>query len=348
MVRVQGSTNFSPLISSLRPVGQVELGDFFIDKFEVSNKQFKEFVDKGEYQKTNVWLYPFIKSGTTLSWEKAISQFRDQTGQPGPAMWSNGSYPSGQADFPVTGVSWYEAAAYAQFSGKRLPTIFHWYRAAGTDDYGPVIFNSPQIVPLSNFDKQGLAPVGKYPGMSSWGAYDMAGNADEWCWNESASRKRYTLGGGWDSPAYKFFEPDEADPFDRPPTLGFRCMKDLSQSGISKVAFDPVARQFRDYTKEKPVSDEVFQVLRSSFSYDKTAPLDPIVEPVPDGSELWKKERITFKAAYGEERVPAYLFLPKKISPPYQTLIYFPGVGAFGPRSSKTNLASMNTIAPLL
>ncbi|MBI2947489.1 MAG: hypothetical protein HYY23_07575 [Verrucomicrobia bacterium] len=120
-------------------------------------------------------------------------------------------------------------------------------------------------------------------------------------------------------------------------------MKELSQSESAKVAFDPVTRQYRDYKSEKPVSDEVFDVFKRLYGYDKTAPLNPIVESVQD-SELWKKEKIT----YGDERVPAYLFLPKKTSPPYQTLIFFPGVSAFWPRPSEPNLLYMDFIAPLL
>ncbi len=64
--------------------------------------------------------------------------------RPGPASWEVGDYPKGQDDYPVAGVSWYEAAAYAEFVGKRLPTIYHWDRAAFT-------YASPEIVPLCNF-----------------------------------------------------------------------------------------------------------------------------------------------------------------------------------------------------
>ena len=47
----------------------------------------------------------------------------------GPATWELGTFPDGQADYPVGGVSWYEAAAYAEFADKRLPTVFHWRQA---------------------------------------------------------------------------------------------------------------------------------------------------------------------------------------------------------------------------
>ena len=78
----------------------------------------------------------------------------------------------------------------------------------------------------------------------------------------------------------------------------------------------------RDYAAEKPVSDEVFRIYRGFYSYDKTE-LKPTVDAVEE-SEHWRHEKVSFDAAYGGERVPAHLFLPKNASPPYQTVVYFP------------------------
>ena len=90
-----------------------------------------------------------------------MTRFRDRTGRPGPATWALGEYPDGRADYPVTGVSWYEADAYASFAGKSLPTLYHWKLAAGHQF-------SQDIVPLSNFSGRDLAPVGAFKGMGSW------------------------------------------------------------------------------------------------------------------------------------------------------------------------------------
>ena len=102
-----------------------------MDRYEVTNRQFKAFVDGGGYGKREYWKQPFVGTGREISWEEAQAQFRDATGRPGPASWELGSFPEGREDFPVDGVSWYEAAAYAEFAGKSLPTVYHWYRAAG-------------------------------------------------------------------------------------------------------------------------------------------------------------------------------------------------------------------------
>ena len=101
---------------------------FWMDRFEVTNRQFKAFVDAGGYSNRAYWQVPVVENGRELSWEVAIARFRDRTGRPGPSTWELGSFPQGQADFPVSGVSWYEAAAYAAFAGKALPTAFQWRR----------------------------------------------------------------------------------------------------------------------------------------------------------------------------------------------------------------------------
>jgi hypothetical protein len=86
-----------------------------------------------------------------------------------------------------------------------------------------------------------------------------------------------------------------------------------------EVAINPVTLQAQDFSREKPVSDALFRVYKSLYSYDKT-PLHAAVESAEE-TEDWKREKITFAAAYGNERVIAYLFLPKKSQPPFQTVV---------------------------
>lgn len=69
------------------------------------------------------WKNRFIDDGTVLTWNEALARFRDATGQPGPAKWRNGTFAEGEADFPVMGVSWFEAAAYAEFAGNGCPPL---------------------------------------------------------------------------------------------------------------------------------------------------------------------------------------------------------------------------------
>ena len=305
-------------------VPPILLGDYWVDQYEVTNREFKDFVDHGAYRKQEYWKQEFRQNGRTLSWAQAMALFRDRTGRLGPATWELGDYPRGQEDFPVSGVSWYEAAAYAEFAGKSLPTIYHWATAASP-------WASASIMPASNFGGQGPARVGSFRGMSWFGAYDMAGNVKEWCWNEAGSGRRYILGGAWDEPLYMFNDGDARSPFERAPNFGFRCAKYASAAMVGKAS-DPVTLQVRDFNREKPVSDALFRVYKSLYSYDKT-PLHAVVESVEETDD-WKREKVTFAAAYGNERLIAYLFLPKKSKPPFQAVVYFPGSETIDIRSS--------------
>ena len=305
----------------------VQLQDYLMDKYEVTNREFKKFVDSGGYRKREYWKAAFVKDGHVLSWDEAMKEFRDRTGRPGPATWEMGDYPKGQDDFPVSGVSWYEAGAYAEFAGKSLPTVYHWYKAADVS-----IFSDS--VKFSNFLGSGPVRVGSLGGINPYGTYDMAGNIKEWCWNRSGDR-RYLLGGGWNEPVYMFVDEDAQSPFDRLPTYGFRCVKSLVSGGATaEVLTRPIERLTRDYSKEKPVADPVFEIYKRFFTYDKTD-LKPQVESVDESSEYWRRERVTFNAAYGNERILANLFLPKNVAPPYPTIIYYPHAGAYEERSSE-------------
>ncbi len=83
------------------------------------------------------------------------------------------------------------------------------------------------------------------------------------------------------------------------------------------------------------MSDDAFRLFLRQFQYDKT-PLNARVESVDrTSSEDWIKETITFDAAYGSERMRAYLYLPTRGQAPYQTVVTFPGDGGFGIRSSE-------------
>lgn len=298
---------------------------YLIDKYEVTNRQYKEFVDQGGYQNRAWWKQRLVQDGRELTWEEAMRLFRDATGRPGPATWEGGAYPTGQEQYPVRGVSWHEAAAYAEFAGKSLPSLYQWHKAA-------LVWLAPLIIPLSNFGGAGPVPVGRSQGLGRFGTYDMAGNVREWCWNEAQEGTRYILGGAWDEERFSFAELDRRPPFDRSANNGFRCVRYSGKLAEHFTA--PRIQQTRDYTGEKPVPDEVFEIYRSMYLYERSG-LDSKVEAVDESSEAWRKEKVTFRAAYGNERMAAYLFLPKSAQPPYQTVVFMPWASAnFTPSSA--------------
>jgi formylglycine-generating enzyme required for sulfatase activity len=296
---------------------------FEIDRYEVTNREFKAFVDGGGYRNRDRWTVPFVQNGHHRSWEEAMAQFVDPTGRPGPATWEAGSYPPGQEDYPVSGVSWYEAAAYAAFVGKSLPTIDHWLRASNLEAVGSDL---RFLVGLSNLAATHPQRVGASGAVNTVGLYDVVGNVREWAWNEIGGR-RYILGSGWTDKAEGLVPRDNLDPFDRSIINGFRCVRYADQvRALQEFGGPRSAERFPDYYKITPVSDEVFDVYKGLYAYDRK-PLNPVVESVAEASDLWRREKVRFKAPYGEEDIIVYLFLPKQGKPPYQTIVYM-GDGA--------------------
>ena len=165
-----------------KPVHTVYVDAFYMDKYEVTNAQFKAFVDANP------------------QWQKALIS-RDYHDGNYLYYWNGNIYPQGMGNYPVVGVSWYAAMAYAQWKGKRLPTEAEWEKAARGGlvgkkyPWGNVAPNGTQC----NFADKNLsenwsdenaddgyyhaAPIGSYP-PNSYGLYDMAGNVWEWCLDE--------------------------------------------------------------------------------------------------------------------------------------------------------------------
>ena len=327
MVRIAGGSYRAFLVGSDN-AEPVTLKEWQLDRFETTNRQYKAFVDAGGYRDATWWEAPFKDGDRTIPFAEAMARFKDKTGRPGPATWEGGDFPSGQGDYPVGGVSWYEAAAYAKFAGKSLPTIFHWARAA-------TVNFSRFVVPISNLEGKGPLPVGTLRGVTSGGASDMAGNVREWCANDAGQGQRFILGGGWSDPTYAFVDAYAAPPLDRAAINGIRlALYDAADTNLAR-AHQPVPRAFTDYAKVTTVTDAVFAGYRQQFDYD-AIPLDAKVELRDTTPEQWNLERVSFTAAYGGERMSAWLHLPKKGKGPFQAVVYYPGSGVIFQRSSAT------------
>jgi predicted Ser/Thr protein kinase len=324
MVRVAGGSSRVVLLG-LQHLPTIAVPDFLIDRYEVTNRQFQAFVDAGGYHKPEYWKTRFVKEGRVLDWNEAMTKLRDKTGRPGPAAWELSEYPPGQADLPVTGVSWYEAAAYAGYLHRSLPDVYQWSRAAG-------VMMSAEMIPYSNFSGKSLLPRSASQALSPTGIFDAIGNAKEWGWNPSGEG-RLILGGGYDEPVYMFNSWDAKPPFERGASFGFRLVQALPGQEEPKSAAAPVSTAFRDYRTERPVSQAVFEIYRSMYAYDKTS-LKPKVESVEEKAG-WHEERVSYDAGYSGERLFAYFFLPRHRSPPYQTVVVLGGSEMFQQRSSR-------------
>ena len=319
MVPVEGGV-WADSLAFLGWVGPYTLPPFFVDRLEVTNRQYQEFVDQGGYKNRQYWTQPFVRDGRELSWDDAMVLFRDSTGRPGPATWEAGHFPAGTGDFPVSGVSWFEAAAYAAFADKSLPVLAQSYRLAppSADRY---------VVPMSNLSGR-LTRAGGYDGLGPYGTSDLIGNVREWSSNATADGLRFLLGRQASS-----YGPEALSPFDRSPLNGFRCVRNDAPLPTAAAAPRPLLK--RNFAAARPASDDAFRILRSLYAYDKR-PLNAQVENVPSADADWTEQKITMDAAYGRERLTAFLFLPVHATRPLQTIVFFPSARVNFLRSSAT------------
>ncbi|MBA2734036.1 MAG: SUMF1/EgtB/PvdO family nonheme iron enzyme, partial [Acidobacteria bacterium] len=339
------------LVGWARPTEtRVRLDDYYIDKYEVSNQEYKEFINTGGYLKKQYWQHPFVKEGKTLLWEEAMKEFKDHTGLQGPRGWSNQNFPEGKAEYPVTDITWYEAAAYAAFRGKQLPTIFQWEKAARNGNVGALGNNMPwglfypgdALDYRANFNNNGTLPVSSSEfGMSPFGGYNMAGNASEWCFNET-SQGFVATGGAWGDPSYTFAQYGTFPGFYSSNKIGFRLsLNSAGATGDQGAARIEIKQEIPVYAVSSEAS---FNIWLNSYHYDKT-PLDPQIVEVQETPE-WRREKITFNGADGERAI-AYLYLPKNFPRPLQVIHIAPAGDVESGRRSLS--ASMeDRLAPII
>lgn len=305
----------------------VDLDHFLIDRNEVSNRDFEAFVRAGGYRKAELWKHPFVDGGKTLSFTSAMGRFRDTTGLPGPRHWVRGAPPPGLENHPVTNVTWYEAAAFAEWKGKKLPTIYQWERAArdpavsaiGSAFPWGLVTQGEDVTHRANFQGEGTVPVDSMPfGISPWGAHHMAGNVAEWCRNPK--EPGFTVrGGAWSDLVYAFGETGAFPPFYSSPSLGFRCVKESGSGGTDQGGFPlPLSQRIPEF---QPVSDEEFAEIRRRYEYEQEPLHARVVERIEEPA--WTIERVEYRS--GGETVPAYLYLPKGFQAPHQVVQFSPG-----------------------
>ena len=245
-----------------------EVPPFLIDRHETTNAEYKEFVDAGGYERPSWWDFDIKRNGQPLSFDEAMRLFVDATGRAGPADWELGNFPDGKANYPVAGISWYEAAAYARFREKSLPTPHHFVKAA-FQELEIASSLAALTAPLSNLGTAGPAPVEQFQGVGPFGTYDLFGNVREWLQNPGPGGG-WVMGGSWEDPSYSFASVAPVPLLERSRLNGIRLIKYLSEPANGtelRAAIDMSSRSRRDLTKLEPVTDQVYESLARQFSY---------------------------------------------------------------------------------
>ena len=216
-----------PWYADEAPERRVNTKSYYIDKYEVTNRQYYIFCQATDHKP--------------------------------PRTWGGPRYPDGQGDYPVTRINFYDAAAYAQWVGKRLPTEAEWEKAArgvygALFPWGNKFDPKAANISLSNKRKSNPRPVGSFPrGVSPYGVHDMIGNVWEWVWDyylpypgndyrHPDFGEKYVIVRGLSHMGVGHFPRDEygkvvalmarasyrekLHPFARKDDVGFRCVKD--------------------------------------------------------------------------------------------------------------------------
>jgi serine/threonine protein kinase/formylglycine-generating enzyme required for sulfatase activity len=321
------------LVSADAPVGaSADLGGFFIDRFEVTNAEYREFVRAGGYSNRALWTLPMRAEGRLLTEEETSTLLSDRTGLPGPRTWTGQQFAEGTHRHPVSSITYHEAAAYCAWKGRSLPTLFEWEKAARGGAFTHlegVVFPWGLVEPgravdqRANFGGSGLVEVDAHPlGLSPYGAYAMAGNVREWTANP-AGAGFIAMGGSWQDPPYVFSSISTFDALFASPALGFRCVHRLSSAGAHGAGSIELTRRSPSY---EPVNEATYRSFLAHYRYDPVDPEPEMLERVE--AEDWTRLTVRFKGVGGDP-ILSYLYLPKGATPPYQTMVYIPGGGAF-------------------
>jgi len=197
--------------SEENPLRTFNVSAFYIDKYEVSNANYKKCVASGNCTMPSLIIdYPPTIHEDGKNWYKDITK----------------------DNYPVVGLTWKQATEYCAWAGKRLPTAAEWEKAARGTDGRLYPWGNVWDGKKANWDDKGkidgftkIAPVGSFPdGASPCGAMDMAGNVRELVDN------LILKGGSWYSNPVSLRSGDPGDEYqvERDDDMGFRCKKNIA------------------------------------------------------------------------------------------------------------------------
>ena len=308
----------------------IDLNSFSISKNEATNKEFQKFVDAGGYENPKYWDFPFQVGNKIYDFNSSIKLFVDRYGKYGPSNWSYSKFPRGLGNHPVTGISWFEARAFAKFSNLSLPNVYQWLYASGIPENWSVVDMS--VTKDSNYNSSQTREVSNKNGSYNE-LNNIGGNVKEWSLNPNGDKKeKYSiLGGSYKEASYTFNNYYSLSPFDRSIGNGIRLSKNLTL-GQSKLDNDIIPDFQRNFDKIDNISDEVFEVYKSQFDYN--SPLVSSTTNIDNFQEGYSAQRFEIETAYeSDEKLHGYIVFSNKFKNKYDPVIVFPNAGSIGTNS---------------
>lgn len=294
---------------------------FWMDRHEVSNEDYLEFVKAGAYERPEFWTsVSFLFNGEELPFESAMKRFVDRTGNPGPASWSDGCFAPGMEKYPVSGVSFLEAASYASYRGKSLPTPEQWHHAASA-------LTSAGMVARNNFASDGPERCGANSGIGRFNIQDLGGNVREWCGTSDIQGNSYILGGSWKSPPFALHSNITANQWDRSEVNGIRCCRSIRE-GKRKESGKASVVTYTFPTEENPkYSRPSLTELGHLHDYDRDIPTDPTGNQIQNAtfaSAGMSHTIAQIASAHQSSRYNLHLLGPTQHQRPLRCLIVLP------------------------
>ncbi|MDP6921544.1 MAG: SUMF1/EgtB/PvdO family nonheme iron enzyme, partial [Lutibacter sp.] len=252
-----------PNANFLKSYETLNIKPFYIDKYEVSNKEFKEFVDDNGYYKKEFWPEKIHYKGRLIRFEEVKDLFVDNSGYPSPRYWFRGKYEAGKELYPVSGISWYEATAYAKYRGKSLPSLGQWFYAFNRNHPNDALKNAN--ITSGSHTISRLESTAK----NFYGIHDLAGNVREWVKNPVLDKnQRGILGGSFADNSYMAFDFFAQNAWNRSIYNGVRLVKNVDLDSTGMIFYKKGVS--RNFYKNAATTEREWQLIKSLYSYEKS------------------------------------------------------------------------------
>lgn len=292
---------------------------FYMDKYEVSNKDYKEFVDANGYYREEFWPIDLMYEGEPISFNDVKTTFVDKANFPSPKDWYQGTYENGKELYPVSGISWYEAYAYAKFRNMSLPSVAEWFYAFDRNRPERALKNAN--INSYNYTKSRIESDSE----NNNGIFDMAGNVREWVSNNiKDENSRGILGGSFVDDTYVPFEFYSQNAWNRSSYNGIRLVKKIESDNSGEIFYK--REKLRNFYENYRTTEKEWDLIESLFMYDKNNINFEHLETskVTDQEFYCRSSNITSS----NFTMPVHHLLSDPEIKSKKALIYFPGSNA--------------------